>query len=55
MKAGSETCLTLGIAGAFLSLMRLAELLSGRGDIFDILGAVFFAFFRLNGLFPTLD
>ena len=44
MKAGAKTYLFLGIVGFFVLLLNLAELLSGQGDLIDILEAIFFLF-----------
>ena len=54
MKAGPKTYLFLGIAGAFVFLMNLAELLSGQGDLLDILEAIFFLLFSAEGFVSYL-
>ena len=54
MKAGSKTYLALGITGAFVSMLRLAELLSGQGDVFDILAAIFFTVLSAEGFVSYL-
>ncbi len=54
MKAGPKTYLFLGIAGAFAFLMNLAELLSGQGDLFDILEAIFFVLLSVEGFVSFL-
>jgi len=41
MKAGPKTYLFLGIVGFFVFWLNLAELLSGQGDLIDILEAIF--------------
>jgi len=54
MKAGSKTYLFLGIVGAFASLMNLAELLSGHGDLLDILEAIVFPILSAEGFVSYL-
>jgi hypothetical protein len=54
MRAGSKTYLFLGIAGAFASLLDLAELLSGQGDLIDILEAIVFPFLSAEGFVSYL-
>jgi hypothetical protein len=54
MKAGAKTYLLLGIVGVFVFLLNLAELLSGQGDLIDILEAVFFLLFSAEGFVTYL-
>lgn len=54
MKAGSMTCLLLGIGGAFISLVNLAELLGDRGDLLDILAVCFFTILSAEGFVSYL-
>jgi len=54
MKAGLKTQLLLGIGGAFVSLMNLAELLSGQGDLIDILEMIFFLLLSAEGFVSYL-
>ena len=49
MKAGSKTYLFLGIGGVFVFLLNLAELLSGQGDLLDILEAIVFLLLSVEG------
>jgi len=49
MKAGAKTYLFLGIVGFFVFLLNLAELLSGQGDLIDILEAIFFLVLSAEG------
>ncbi len=54
MKAGSKTYLFLGIVGAFVSLMNLAKLLSGQGNLIDVLALVFFIILSAEGFVSYL-
>jgi hypothetical protein len=54
MKAGAKTYLFLGIVGAFASLLNLAELLSGQGDLIDILAACVFTILSAEGFVSYL-
>jgi hypothetical protein len=54
MKAGAKTYLFLGIVGFFVFLLNLAELLSGQGDIIDILEAIFFLAISAEGFVSYL-
>jgi hypothetical protein len=54
MRAGSKTYLFLGIVGAFASLLRLAELLGGQGDLLDILAACVFTILSAEGFVSYL-
>ena len=54
MKAGSKTYLFLGIGGAFVSLMNLAKLLSGQGNLIDVLALVFFTLLSAEGFVSYL-
>jgi hypothetical protein len=54
MKAGPKTYLLLGIGGFFIFLMNLAELLSGQGDLIDILEAIFFLLLSAEGFVSYL-
>jgi len=49
MKAGVKTHLFLGLGGAFIFLMKLIVLLSGQGDLMDILVAIFFFLMSADG------
>jgi hypothetical protein len=49
MKAGSKTCLFLGIAGGFVSVVNFAKLLSGQGNLIDVLALVFFTILSAEG------
>jgi hypothetical protein len=44
----------LGIVGAFASLLRLAELLGGQGDLLDILAACVFTILSAEGFVSYL-
>ena len=54
MKAGSKTYLLWGIGGAFVFLLNLAELLSGQGDLIDILEAIVFFLLSAEGFISYL-
>ena len=54
MRAGSKRYLLLGIGGLFIFLLNLAELLSGQGDLIDILEAIFFLLLSAWGLVSYL-
>jgi hypothetical protein len=54
MKAGPKTYLWLGIVGIFIFLVNLAELLSGQGDLIDILEAIVFLFLSAEGFVSYL-
>jgi membrane-associated phospholipid phosphatase len=54
MKAGSKTYLFVGIAGGFVSVVNLAELLSGQGNLIDVLALVFFAILSAEGFISYL-
>ena len=54
MKAGSKTYLFLGIVGAFASLTNIAELLSGHGDLIDMLAACVFTILSAEGFVSYL-
>ena len=54
MKAGSKTYLLLGIGGGFVSLMNLAKLLSGQGNLIDVLALIFFIILSAEGFVSYL-
>ena len=54
MKAGSKTYLFMAVGGAFVSLVSLAALLSGQGDVFDILRGIVFTFLSAEGFVSYL-
>ena len=54
MKAGPKTYLFFGIVGAFIFLVNLIELLTGQGDLFDALEAIFFLVFSVEGFVSYL-
>jgi len=54
MKAGSKTYLFLGIAGGFVSVVNLAKLLSGRGDLIDVLVLFVFTILSAEGFVSYL-
>jgi len=54
MKAGAKTYLFLGTVGFFVFLLNLAELLSGQGDLIDILEATFFLVLSIEGFVSYL-
>jgi len=54
MKAGSKTYLLMGIGGGFVFLLNLAELLSGQGDLIDILEAIVFFLLSAEGFISYL-
>jgi uncharacterized membrane protein YiaA len=54
MKAGAKTYLFVGIVGASVSLMNIAVLLSGRGDLIDILAACVFTILSAEGFVSYL-
>ena len=54
MKAWAKTYLFLGIVGFFVFLLNLAELLSGQGDLIDILEAIFFLVISTEGFVSYL-
>lgn len=54
MKAGLKTYLFLGIGGAFVSLMNVVELLSGQGDLIDILEMICFVLLSAEGFVSYL-
>jgi hypothetical protein len=54
VKAGSRTYLFLGVGGAFVSLVNLAELLSGQGGLLDILAACVFTILSAEGFVSYL-
>ena len=54
MKAGSKRYLFLGVGGGFVFLMNLIELLSGQGDLIDILEAIVFLLFSVEGFITYL-
>jgi hypothetical protein len=54
MKAGPKTYLLWGFIGLFIFLMNLAELLSGQGDLIDVLETVVFAILSAEGFVSYL-
>ena len=54
MKAGSKTYLLMGIGGVLVFLLNLAELLSGQGDLLDILAACVFTILSAEGFVSYL-
>jgi hypothetical protein len=46
--------LIMGIGGAFVSIVNLAELLSGQGNLLDILVACFFTILSAEGFVSYL-
>jgi hypothetical protein len=54
MKAGSKTYLFLGIAGGFVSVVNLGKLLSGQGNLIDVLALVFFMILSAEGFVSYL-
>ena len=54
MKAGSKTYLFLGIGGGFVSLMNLAKLLSGQGNLIDVFALIFFIILSAEGFVSYL-
>lgn len=49
MKAGPKTYLFLGVVGAVVFLLNVAELLSSQGDLLDVLEAIVFLVFSVEG------
>jgi len=54
MKVRPKTYLLGGYIGLFIFLMNLAELLSGQGDLIDVLEAVVFAILSADGFVAYL-
>ncbi len=54
MKAGSKTYMFLGIAAGFVSVVNLANLLSGRGNPIDVLVLVVFTILSAEGFVSYL-
>jgi len=54
MTAGAKTYLFFGIAGAFIFFTNLIELLTGQGDLFDVLEAICFLLFSVEGFVSYL-
>ena len=54
MKAGSKTYLFSGITGGFVSVVNLAKLLSGQGNLIDVLALVFFTILSAEGFVSYL-